>query len=60
MAVEIERAAQHLASIDYRKLRCSSALAEPAVSDQQRAGVVIETHRQVEFTSELVRYRITI
>ena len=60
MAVEIESPAQHLACIDHRKLRCSSTLAEPAIPDEQRARVMIETHRQIEFASEFVGERITI
>ena len=57
MAVEIERAAEHLARIDHRKLRTPAALAEPAVADQQRARVMVETHRQIEFAAEFFAER---
>src|SRR5208337_2763354 len=60
MAVEIECAAEHFAGVDHRELCRASALAEPAISDQLRTRVMVETHRKAEFAAELVGQRIAI
>jgi hypothetical protein len=48
MAIDIERPAQHLAGINHRELSDIASRPEPAIPDQQRPRVVVETDRQLE------------